>query len=37
MDKWKATSRLTLNVGLRTISAVPLWGNLKDPVSAVGD
>src|SRR5258708_12280744 len=38
MDKWKATSRLTLNVGLRyDFQAYPLWGNLKDPVSAVGE
>jgi carboxypeptidase family protein len=38
MDKWKASSRLTLNLGLRyDFQAYPLWGNLKDPVSAVGE
>src|SRR5260370_5510307 len=38
MDQWKATSRLTLNVGLRyDFQADPLWGNLNDPVSAVGE
>src|SRR5260370_32055453 len=38
MDKWNATSRLTLNVALLyDCQAYPLWGNLKDPVSAVGE
>jgi hypothetical protein len=38
MDKWKATNRLTLNLGLRyDLQLYPLYGNLKDGTSAIGE
>jgi outer membrane receptor protein involved in Fe transport len=38
MDKWKATNRLTLNLGLRyDLQLYPLYGNLKNGTSAIGE
>jgi len=38
MDKWKATSRLTLNLGLRyDLQVYPIYGDLKDGTSAIGE
>src|SRR2546427_5086969 len=38
MDKWKATNRLTLNLGLRyDLQVYPIYGDLKDGTSAIGE